>query len=209
MYWLGVLTAGMTAFYVFRSIFLAFFGEYRGDKHTWDHAHESPLSMWGPLAILAVLSIVGGFIDVPHFLAPVLPAAHGEHHDTMLVVIASSAGILGILLAWFMYVASPGLPDRIAATFSGAYRVLYNKYFVDEVYDATVVEPVVHGSSAVLWRGMDVGVIDGIANGIGRRSRGIGGIFRRWQSGYIRSYAAWVVLGSIVVILAMTFGGAR
>jgi NADH-quinone oxidoreductase subunit L len=206
MYWVGVITAGMTAFYVFRSIFLAFFGEYRGDHHTWEHAHESPLSMWGPLAVLAVLSIGGGFINVPHFLEPLFPVEH-EEHDMTLVVIASAAGIFGILLAWFMYVARPLLPDRMATRFAGPYRVLYNKYFVDEVYDATLVEPTVHGSSAILWRGFDAGLIDGIVNGVGRRSRGVGGILRRWQSGNIRSYAAWVVLGSIVVIVAMTLRG--
>ena len=206
MYWVGVITAGMTAFYVFRSIFLAFFGEYRGDHHTWEHAHESPPSMWVPLAVLAVLSIGGGFLDVPHFLEPVIQTPH-EDHDMTLVVIASAAGILGILLAWFMYVARPGLPDRVASRFSGAHGLLYNKYFVDEVYDATVVDPTVHGSTAVLWRGFDAGLIDGIANGIGYRSRGIGNILRRWQSGNIRSYAAWVVLGSIVVIIAMTVQG--
>jgi NADH-quinone oxidoreductase subunit L len=206
MYWVGVITAGMTAFYVFRSIFLAFFGKFRGDLHTWEHAHESPPSMWIPLAILAVLSLVGGFLNVPHFLEPLFPAAH-EVHDPMLVFIASAAGIIGILLAWFMYVVKPALPDEIAVRFSGAYRLLYNKYFVDEVYDATVVEPTVHGSSAILWRGFDAGLIDGIVNGIGRRSRGVGGVLRRWQSGNIRSYAAWVVLGSIVVIVAMTLRG--
>jgi NADH-quinone oxidoreductase subunit L len=130
-----------------------------------------------------------------------------EEHDMTLVVIASAAGIIGILLAWFMYVARPLLPDRVAARFAGPYRVLSNKYFVDEVYDATVVEPTVHGSSAILWRGFDAGLIDGIVNGIGRRSRGIGGVLRRWQSGNIRSYAAWVVLGSIIVIVAMTLQG--
>jgi NADH-quinone oxidoreductase subunit L len=206
MYWVGVITAGMTAFYVFRSIFLAFFGEYRGDHHTWDHAHESPASMWIPLAILAVLSLAGGFLNVPRFLEPVVQTPH-EEHDMMLVVIASAAGIIGIFLAWFMYVARPGLPDRVADRFSGAYALLYNKYFVDEVYDATVVEPTVHGSSVILWRGFDAGLIDGIANGIGTRSRGIGNVLRRWQSGNIRSYAAWVVLGSIFVIVAMTVQG--
>ena len=78
------------------------------------------------------------------------------------------------------------------------YRWLYNKYFVDEAYDAMVVEPVVQGSRSVLWRGMDAGLIDGVVNGVGRRARNVGGVLRLMQSGNIRSYAAWVVLGSLV-----------
>ena len=116
-------------------------------------------------------------------------------------------GLFGIAAAWFVYVARPGLADRLAARFRGAYNLLLNKYWVDEVYDATIIEPAVRGSSVVLWRGVDSGFIDGLVNGIGRRSRGVGKVLRLWQSGNIRSYAAWIVLGSIVVILAMTLQG--
>jgi NADH-quinone oxidoreductase subunit L len=95
-------------------------------------------------------------------------------------------------------------------TFGTAYRWLYNKYFVDEAYDAMVIEPVVQGSRSVLWRGFDVRLIDGLVNAIGYRSRNIGGALRRLQSGNIRTYAAWVVLGSIVIIAYMGLaGGAR
>jgi NADH-quinone oxidoreductase subunit L len=206
-YWIGTITAGMTAFYVFRAIFLAFFGEYRGDHHTWEHVHESPITMWGPLAVLAILSLAGGFLPVPAFLEPVFPHVAGEHHDPTLVAIASLAGLIGIGLAWFVYVARPGLADSLARRFKGTYDLLLNKYWVDEVYDATIVEPAVDGSTSVLWRGMDAGLIDGVVNGIGKRSLGIGGVLRHWQSGNIRSYAAWVVLGSIIVIVAMTLRG--
>ena len=95
----------------------------------------------------------------------------------------------------------------MATTFSGPYRWLYNKYFVDEGYDAMVVDPVVQGSRSVLWRGMDAGVIDGIVNGVGRRASNIGSGLRTLQSGNIRSYAAWVVLGSVIVIIAMGMSG--
>jgi NADH-quinone oxidoreductase subunit L len=209
-FWIGTATAGLTAFYVFRAFFLAFFGDYRGEPHAWSHVHESPWSMLAPLVILALLSLGGGFLPVPAFLEPAFPAAAAEHHDSTLVVIASLAGLLGIAAAWFVYVARPGLADRIAGRFRGAYNLLLNKYWVDEVYDATVIEPAVRGSSVVLWRGVDSGLIDGLVNGIGRRSRGLGSILRLWQSGNIRSYAAWIVLGSIVVIVAMTLrGGVR
>lgn len=94
-----------------------------------------------------------------------------------------------------------------ARTFSGPYRWLQNKYFVDEAYGAMVIEPVVQGSRSVLWRGIDNRVIDGFVNGVGSRAGNIGGALRRLQSGNIRSYAAWVVLGSIAVILYMSFAG--
>jgi NADH-quinone oxidoreductase subunit L len=200
MYWVGVVTAGMTAFYVFRSVFLAFFGKYRGDQHP----HESPLVMTVPLMILAALSLGGGFLPVPQFLEPLFPKM-AEEADKWLEYTAVAAGLSGIALAYIMYVLSPSLASSMAQTFSGLYRLLYNKYFVDEAYDATVVEPIVQGSRSVLWKGFDRGVIDGTVNGIGTLARIIGGALRTLQSGNIRSYAAWVVLGSIVVIVAMGF----
>ena len=89
----------------------------------------------------------------------------------------------------------------------GLYTLVYNKYFVDEIYDAAVVKPVVNGSREVLWKGVDVGLIDGAANGVGARARDIGGVLRLLQSGNIRSYATWVLLGSVVVIVAMGIAG--
>jgi NADH-quinone oxidoreductase subunit L len=207
IYWVGTLTAGMTAFYVFRAIFLAFFGDYRGREH---HVHEAPAVMLVPLAILAVLSLGGGFIfKVPEFLGTVFPTFK-EEEDIALMLISTSAGILGILLAWWMYVAKPGLADAFASHVHGLYTLVYNKYFVDEAYDAAVVKPVVGGSRAVLWKGMDAGVIDGTVNGIGARARNMGSLLRQLQSGNIRSYATWVVLGSVALIVALgLMGGAR
>jgi NADH-quinone oxidoreductase subunit L len=207
LFWIGTLTAGMTAFYVFRSIFLAFFGSYRGKAH----AHESPLVMTAPLIVLAVLSLIGGFFNVGHFLEPVFPQGHGEEGEHgALGYIVTGAGLAGILLAWLFYVAKPSLADSTASAFRAPYRWLLNKYYVDEAYDAMVVDPLVQGSRSVLWRGFDVRLIDGIVNAVGKRSRGAGGGLRLLQSGYIRNYAAWVVLGSIVVIAAMSLmGGAR
>src|SRR5579884_2313601 len=202
IFWLGVFTAGMTAFYVFRAFFMAFFGEYRGHAH----AHESPFSMTGPLIVLAVLSLGGGWINVPHWLEPMFPTSKEASVDWLMYV-ASFAGLFGILLAWFLYVARPALPASIAAGFVGLYRLVYNKYFVDELYGATVVNPVVQGSRAVLWRGVDSSVIDGIVNGIGARSRGVGAIFRLMQAGNVRTYAAWVVFGCVLLLIAIGIGG--
>jgi NADH-quinone oxidoreductase subunit L len=200
MYWVGVLTAGMTAFYVFRAWFLAFTGDYRGHAHP----HESPLVMTGPLMILAALSLAGGFINVPHFLEPMF-AEKAENQG--LAWLSAGVGILGILLAYVFYVAKRGLADSFAKAMGGLYTLVYNKYFIDEAYDATVVEPLIEGSRTVLWHGVDAGLIDGTVNGVGRRSRGVGSILRLAQSGNIRSYAAWVVLGSIVLLLAIGFAG--
>jgi NADH-quinone oxidoreductase subunit L len=200
MYWVGVITAGMTAFYVFRAWFMTFTGEYRGHAHP----HESPLIMTGPLMILAVLSLAGGFINIPHFLEPMFPE---KAENEMLAWLSAGVGLLGILLAYVFYVAKRGLADSVVQAAGGLYTLVYNKYFVDEAYDAGVVEPLLEGSRTVLWRGVDVGLIDGTVNGVGHRARGIGALLRLIQSGNIRSYAAWVVLGSIALLLAIGFAG--
>ena len=206
LFWIGTITAGITAFYVFRSIFLTFFGDFRGHGKP----HESPLTMTGPLMILAVLSLAGGFINVGHYLEPVFPKGHAEHGEHgSLGLIVTAAGLTGIAVAYLFYVMKPSLADSLANTFRAPYNWLLNKYYVDEAYDAMVVDPVVHGARSVLWRGFDIRLIDAIVNGIGSRSRGIGGGLRRLQSGYIRSYAAWVLVGSVAVIIAMAIGGLR
>ncbi len=205
MYWVGVVTAGMTAFYVFRAIFMTFFGAPRSDHHP----HESPWIMLGPLVVLALLSLAGGYFPVLQFLEPVLPLG-AEHHNPVLVYVSVGAGLFGIGLAYVMYVLAPGLPGRLARAFGGLYTLIYNKYFVDEIYDAAIVNPIKDGSRAVLWQGVDEGVIDGIVNGAGKRSYNLGNGLKFLQSGYIRSYATWVVLGAVLAIAAISFaGGAR
>mgnify|MGYP005809868015 CR=1 FL=1 len=205
MYWVGVVTAGMTAFYVFRAIFMTFFGQPRHHHHP----HESPWIMLGPLVVLAALSLGGGYLPVPEYLEPVLGAPR-EGHETLLVMTSVMAGLLGIGLAFILYVMAPDIPARAARSARGLYTLIYNKYFVDEVYDAAIVHPIRDGSRSVLWRGVDVGIIDGIVNGIGSRARGIGGGLKLLQSGYIRSYATWVVLGALAAIAAFSFvGGVR
>ncbi len=213
MYWVGVFTAGMTAFYVFRAFFLAFMGEYRGgkaaehghdahghDDHGHGTPHESPAVMWIPLAILAVLSLIGGWaFNVPKFLEPLFPLHEGGA-EAWLTYVSVAAGFGGIALAYLFYVVAPGLPESLANTFKGAYNLIYDKYRIDELYDSIVVSPLVDGSRQLLWRVGDVRIIDGAANGIGTVARGLGGILRLGQSGYIRSYAAWVLAGSVLVI---------
>ncbi len=202
MYWIGVITSGMTAFYVFRALFLTFFGEYRGNEH----AHESPWSMLGPLVVLGALSLGGGYFAVPAWLDPMF---HTEEHGHAagLVFVATASGVIGIGLAWLFYVTKPSLADSFARAMNGLYTLVLNKYFVDEIYDAAVVQPVVRGSRVALWKGVDAGLIDGIVNGIGGRSRALGGVLKLVQSGNIRSYAAWVVAGSILMIVGIGLWG--
>jgi NADH-quinone oxidoreductase subunit L len=199
IYWLGTVTAGITAFYVFRAIFLTFFGRYRGTAHP----HESPPVMLVPLVILALLSFAGGFLfNVPEYLGKLFPAVEAPE-EAVLGLIPMAAGLVGILLAWVVYLAKPGLADSLADSVKGLYTAVYNKFWVDEIYDAAVVGPVVNGSRVVLWKGVDVGLIDGAVNGVGARARNLGGVLRMLQSGNIRSYATWVLFGSVLVIVAI------
>ena len=109
-----------------------------------------------------------------------------------------------------MYVARPGMADALAGRIKGLHALVYNKYFVDEIYDAAVVRPLVSGSRAVLWKGVDAVAIDGAVNGVGARAQNVGGVLRLLQSGNTRSYATWIVFGSVLVIVAMEIaGGAR
>jgi NADH-quinone oxidoreductase subunit L len=162
--------------------------------------------MWAPLAVLAVLSLVGGFLSVPHWLEPMFHEKE-VHVDALIANLPFVAGFLGIALAYLFYVAKPSLAESFKKSMGGLYTLVYNKYFVDEAYDLTVVEPLMQGSKTVLWRGMDAGLIDGMANGVGSRARGLGNVLRLLQSGSIRNYAAWVVFGSVILLLAVGFAG--
>ena len=202
IFWIGVLTAGMTAFYVFRAFFMTFFGDYRGHHHP----HESPFVMWGPLAVLAALSLGGGFINIPKYLEPIFHTSEGEL-PSFVAWVPMVAGLSGIALAYIFYVLAPGLPESIANAFRPVYTLLYNKYFIDEAYDSAVVNPTIDGSRSLLWRTIDAGAIDGTVNGVGKTARGIGDVLRHLQSGYIRSYAGWVVAGAILVVIVMGLKG--
>ena len=161
-----------------------------------------------PLAVLAALSIAGGYLfDIPHFLAPVLPHVEHIEHEAWLEIVGSGAGILGILIAYLMYIVNPAMPDSITAKLGGLYRLVYDKYRVDELYDMVLVQPTIGGSRSILWKGLDAGLIDGIVNGTGSLARLIGGLARWIQTGNIRSYGAWVVLGSVVAIAILGLSG--
>jgi NADH-quinone oxidoreductase subunit L len=280
MWAIGVITAGLTSFYMFRLWFMTFFGEYKpeadlGDGHlvTDAHAapahaasahsdahghddghghggvHESPWIMLAPLVILAVLSIFGGWIGIPrflhgsnnfeNFLAPVMepspgalqaqeliktvpnapeltreyqaehPAAAEESTNTEWALALTSVAVagLGLFIAWLLYYKRRDLPGRITAKMHGIYTMVLHKYYVDEGYGAIFVKPLLALSTVVFWRGVDQGIIDGLVNGAGSTSKGIGNELRRMQSGNIRSYAAWVALGGAAVIAFMIWLG--
>ena len=205
----GTFTAFLTAFYMFRLIFLTFFGEPR-DKHLYDHAHESPPVMTIPLIVLAIGSAVAGLFALgPHggivgFLNRVLAEAHeGAGHEGniayILMVISVVMGVAGVGLAYFMYIKRVPDPVKLASNFRPIYTLLYNKYYVDEIYFALVVNPLVGGSRYVLWKFVDVVIIDGVVNGVGKVCRWIGGGLRYLQTGYIPDYAWMILVGAVVI----------
>jgi NADH-quinone oxidoreductase subunit L len=215
----GIFSALLTSFYMFRLIFMTFCGAPRYDEHK-THVHESPSNMLTPLVILALLSIVGGWFAAPalwggvdyfeKFLSPVfaasasateaasaadLAAAASTEHQLMLAAIG--AALLGLFLAWWMYIKRPDQPKKLAQSMSLPYRFLLGKYFVDELYAAVIVHPLVWISRNVLWHAVDETVIDGAVNGVADTSRHIGHSVRQTESGNTRSYAAWIVVGAL------------
>jgi NADH-quinone oxidoreductase subunit L len=223
LYVLGLLTALLTSFYMFRLIFLTFRGNARYDEHKV-HVHESPWSMLGPLVVLAVLSVVGGWLAAPafwggpdyftNFLAPVFggreaidaageAAAHQQ--ELILAGVAFGTALLGLLVAWWLYLNKPGKADGIAKSLKPAYTILLNKYYVDELYAKAVVRPLLWISTNVLWKTADVAVIDGAVNGIAHETTALGDGVRHAQSGNTRSYAVWVVVGAILIIAVIFF----
>ncbi|MBN2289710.1 MAG: NADH-quinone oxidoreductase subunit L [Candidatus Glassbacteria bacterium] len=219
--WLtGFLAAGMTAFYMFRLLFLTFFGRCRADHETSARIHESPKVMTVPLVILAVLSALGGYWGVPevlggaarlhHWLAPVLgnengtfrfEAPHYSHaveYLFMALSVAVAAG--GIYAAWVFYLRRPETAGSLAGRLRICYQVLLNKYYVDEIYNIFIVQPVKLGSTYLLWKLFDVSLVDGAVNLTGRTVRGLGRLAARLQNGYAQVYAISFLLGVALVL---------
>jgi len=215
----GILTALLTSFYMFRLIFLTFCGAPRYDEHE-THVHESPSNMVTPLVILAVLSIVGGWFAAPalwggvdyfeKYLSPVfafatsageptspadLAAAASLEHQLMFAAIA--AALLGLFLAWWMYIKRPDQPKKLSESLSAVYHLLLGKYFIDELYAAVIVRPLLWISRNVLWHTVDERIIDGAVNGVADTARNVGEETRKTESGNTRSYAAWIVVGAV------------
>jgi NADH-quinone oxidoreductase subunit L len=219
--WLvGLITAGLTSFYMFRLWFKTFFGTPRFDEHHV-HVHESPLSMTVPLAILAILSIVGGWVGIPaalgghntfeHFLAPVFEStapiteSSSTSLELTLAVVSVLTALLGLLVAYLWYVRRPGSAAALAARFKPLYALLDHKYWLDEVYGALVVSPLLAVSRIGLNGVIDTGIVQGTAVGLTKTTTGLGALTRRMISGNIRSYAGWLALGAAAVIVIVLF----
>ncbi|MGD0891377.1 MAG: NADH-quinone oxidoreductase subunit L [Terracidiphilus sp.] len=208
LYFVGLVTAALTAFYMFRLWYLTFMGENR-DPHF--HPHESPWSMLGPLVILAALSICGGWIGIDRFgsfLSSVTgstidpaTAPGGKSLDFALSGVAVLVAFIGWFVAHLFYKQKPKQPAELAAALPSGYKVLTNKYYVDEFYGATVVKPLLAFSTYVLGWVVDKAILGGAAWLLGAIATFSGAILQRWQSGNIRSYAAWLAAGAAAVLL--------
>jgi len=219
---IGTVTAGMTAFYMFRLAFMAFFGRYRGSEEAWHHAHESPPIMTVPMVILAVLSVIGGYVGVPHvlgggnhfhqFLAPVfgevsqhLEKAHGAGGqegslELLLMLVSVAVAFIGIGKAYYFYIKEPSMPKRAAEALPGAYRVLFNKYYVDEIYQFLFVNSTKR-LGTILWRQFDENVVDRTVNVVAAIMRVLGSGLRLLQTGFVQDYALGIIIGAVLLIL--------
>jgi len=201
---LGLATALLTAFYSFRLVFVAFWGDSRVDPHHAGHVHEPSWTMTVPLMILAVLSISTGYLGISAFLAPAFPGAASEsHHDSPIAIgimtAATLMGLIGIAAAYVLYVKSPGLPDLLAQQWQQLYRLSFNKWYVDEAYDRMLVRPTVRLADR-LWSGVDVAVIDGAVNGVARAIAWGGWLMRLVQSGQTQHYALGMTVGAVLIL---------
>jgi NADH-quinone oxidoreductase subunit L len=208
LWFVGLVTALLTSFYMFRLWYLAFAGESRSHDA---HPHESPWSMLGPLVILALLSVAGGWIGMERFGAFLAPAAGalgdpaaaagGKSLDILLSVVAVAVAFLGWFIADRFYRQKPDSPAQLAGALPTGYKLLANKYYVDEFYGATVVKPLLATSRYVLEWTVDVAILGGAAWLLGGIASLGGALLQRWQSGNLRSYAAWLAAGAAALLL--------
>jgi NADH-quinone oxidoreductase subunit L len=221
-YAMGILAALLTAFYMARLLTMTFLGENRTGEQERHHLHEAPLVMTGPLIVLGVLSAVGGMINLPpvlgggaaleHWLEPVTARAHQffalemQHGQTEYFLLggAVAIGVLGLFAGYRATLARKIVPASQAAEDTGVARVLNRKYYVDEIYDAVIVRPLVWLSRTVLWRVIDQGVVDGAAvNGTAKLSRGLGWLGSRLQTGQVGVYVVLFLVGALWILHAM------
>ncbi len=223
LFWMGTLTAALTAFYMFRGLYMTFFGKSRVEPEASHHLHESSSKMTIPLIVLSVFSIIAGWVSMPkalggsegfdRYLEPVFaPATEAlsrvpkEHisdlSPAMLMAFSIAAALLGIGVASWWYLKSTDIPEMLAERFADLYRILTHKYYVDEFYNWLIVRPLYIISEKFLWRVVDAGAIDNVlVNGTGETTANAGDVLRRAQSGNISSYATWVLLGAVLWLL--------
>lgn len=213
---LGAFGAILTAFYMSRLTYLTFFGKFKGNKETENHLHESPGVMTIPLVILGVLSVIGGYIGIPkllggsnhfeHFVASVAPEAESIHHlshgtEWILLLISIVLAVGGLLIALAFYHWKKISAEKTAERFGGLYRLLLDKYRVDELYNFLIVQPIVKGSRW-LWQYFDAKFIDGFfVNGIASTTKFVGDKVRKVQTGVIPNYALFISVGTLFIML--------
>jgi NADH-quinone oxidoreductase subunit L len=221
-YGMGALAALLTAFYMARLMTMTFLGENRTGEQERTHIHDAPWVMTGPLVVLGVLSAIGGLLNLPpfigggaaleHWIEPVTePAAaffrlEMPHGRTELFLVGSAVliGVLGLVAGWRATLRRRTLPAAEAPADTGLARVVYRKYYVDELYDALIVRPLVWLSRVVLWKGVDQGVVDGAAvNGTAKLSRGLGWLGSRLQTGQVGVYVVLFLVGALWVLHAV------
>jgi len=236
LWFVGLVTAGLTSFYMFRLWYMTFFGESRAAKaehnnhghadhgHGSHGVHESPWIMLTPLVILAILSLIGGWVGIPeamgghseiaHFLAPVtntVTQAANENStsssmELLLAAVSVATAIIGWFIAHVMYFSKSELPAQLAAKVRGLYTLLLNKYWIDELYGAVFVASVVNFSRYALKALFDTGVVTGGGLALAYTTQGLGSLVQRVQSGNIRSYAGWLAIGAAALLLLTYFG---
>jgi NADH-quinone oxidoreductase subunit L len=213
----GVMTALLTAIYMFRLVFMTFHGEraspahperHSDPSHHSTHLHDAPPAMAVALIVLAIGSVAAGWAGIggrfEHFLEPSFGAAVGEAveggPETTLMIVSVVVALAGIGMAAYFFLVNRPAADRAAARLSGLHRLLSNKYYVDEVYDAAIVQPIHIVSEDGLWKGVDVGVIDRTVNGVASAVAGSGELLRRLQTGSVRAYAVSIFLGGVLIL---------
>jgi NADH-quinone oxidoreductase subunit L len=200
----AAVTALMTAFYMFRLLWLTFLGESRIAPEADHHVHESPPSMTGVLVVLAVLSAIGGFFSIPHFLEPMLPLPpthESLHHlEKPLVYLSVAIGVAGILGAWYFFRDGARRATRVAEIFSPLHRLLSGKYFIDELYDRVFQKPLLWISDRVFLRVGDRTLLDGSLDGMAAGAERTSGLLGRVQTGSLHLYAFLVLLGLVAAL---------
>jgi NADH-quinone oxidoreductase subunit L len=197
-------TALLTSFYMFRLLWLTFFGRSRMSAEVEHHVHESPLSMTSVLIVLAILSAIGGFLSIPHFLEPLLPLPDIvpalEHYETPLVVASIALAVAGLLAAAYVFGGAAERAERLRLRFPTLHRVLSGKYYVDEAYDALIGRPLLWLSDRVFLRLGDQTLFDGSLHGLAALGRRTAAGLSRVQNGNLHLYALLVLFGIIASI---------
>lgn len=218
-YYMGISAAFLTAFYSWRLLFLTFHGKTRADHHTFDHAHESPLSMLIPLALLAVGSIVAGYLGANifhmvsaegNFFADAIFVAESKvslleeiHHAPLLVKISPMiVGVVAIALAYVFYLKCTDLPAKLASALRPLYKLSFNKWYFDEIYQASLINPTKKLGN-FFWKILDTKFVDGIPNSAASFCRVMATRISKIQTGYLYNYSLWMILGVIAILFIL------